>query len=358
MQKSILLVTSEFPPGPGGIGTHAFHLAKYLNEAGYAVEVLTEDREEYPDHKPMLFRVEYVPRNSRWGRAKFLMRTFIRIVRGPRVIMASGRKSLMATSVGLLLGKRLIGVLHGHELLMGSKVQRVLLGFMLRRFTHVVAVSAFSKSVSMPFLAGKDVVVIPNGIAIDERRKCEAKYIPSGSLKLLTVGTVSKRKGQHNVLKLLPEIIKQYPYVQYTIAGTIREPETIFPLVESLGLTAHVHVRGVVSNLVLERLYQDADIVIMLSENQPNGDVEGFGISILEGNNFGVPAIGSLGCGIEQAIENDFSGILIDPHSSIELKYAIAEILKRYSEFSENSLVWASRHSWKNLVEIYASLIE
>ena len=36
-----LIVSSEFPPGPGGIGTHAFELAGGLVRQGWDVEVLT-----------------------------------------------------------------------------------------------------------------------------------------------------------------------------------------------------------------------------------------------------------------------------------------------------------------------------
>ncbi len=39
--RKILLIVSEFPPGPGGIGNHAYNLAKYLNLNGCDVTVLT-----------------------------------------------------------------------------------------------------------------------------------------------------------------------------------------------------------------------------------------------------------------------------------------------------------------------------
>ena len=36
-----LMITSEFPPGPGGIGNHAYNLAKYLKINGKEIKVLT-----------------------------------------------------------------------------------------------------------------------------------------------------------------------------------------------------------------------------------------------------------------------------------------------------------------------------
>ena len=35
MKKNIMIVVSEFPPGPGGIGDHAYNLATKLSEKGY-----------------------------------------------------------------------------------------------------------------------------------------------------------------------------------------------------------------------------------------------------------------------------------------------------------------------------------
>ena len=46
-QKSklhITIVTSEFPPLPGGIGNHAYHLALFLSKHSYNVEVIADQR--------------------------------------------------------------------------------------------------------------------------------------------------------------------------------------------------------------------------------------------------------------------------------------------------------------------------
>ena len=40
----ILIVSSEFPPGPGGIGDHAFNLAEQLTFNGFEITVLSELR--------------------------------------------------------------------------------------------------------------------------------------------------------------------------------------------------------------------------------------------------------------------------------------------------------------------------
>lgn len=42
--NKVIIITSEFPPGPGGIGNHAFNLANQLFKESYQVEVLAPSR--------------------------------------------------------------------------------------------------------------------------------------------------------------------------------------------------------------------------------------------------------------------------------------------------------------------------
>ena len=39
--KNILFISAEFPPGPGGLGEHAFQISRGLNELGWEVTVIT-----------------------------------------------------------------------------------------------------------------------------------------------------------------------------------------------------------------------------------------------------------------------------------------------------------------------------
>ena len=42
--NKILLVTSEFPPQPGGLGNHSYNLANQLAKQKYAVTLITDVR--------------------------------------------------------------------------------------------------------------------------------------------------------------------------------------------------------------------------------------------------------------------------------------------------------------------------
>ena len=49
--KNVLIVTSEFPPKPGGIGNHAYNLASQLTTNKFKVRVIADQRIENIDEE-------------------------------------------------------------------------------------------------------------------------------------------------------------------------------------------------------------------------------------------------------------------------------------------------------------------
>jgi phosphatidylinositol alpha-1,6-mannosyltransferase len=103
----------------------------------------------------------------------------------------------------------------------------------------------------------------------------------------------------------------------------------------------------------LAELYQSAHVFIMLSENQPDGEVEGFGIAILEANYFGLPAIGSKGCGISDAIIDGYNGRLVEGNDPGAVRDALKDIMENFEKYSVHAKEWAKRHDWNRLVEYF-----
>ena len=95
----------------------------------------------------------------------------------------------------------------------------------------------------------------------------------------------------------------------------------------------------------------------MLSENLENGDFEGFGIAILEAMSMGLPAIGSINTGIEDAISNHTSGVLVNSNNVEEIDNAVGEILENYSRYSKNAKEWSGKFNWNKVIEQYIQLL-
>ena len=53
INKNVLIITSEFPPEPGGIGNHAYNIAKQLSMNNYTVTVVCDQRSKISNEKSL-----------------------------------------------------------------------------------------------------------------------------------------------------------------------------------------------------------------------------------------------------------------------------------------------------------------
>ena len=75
--------------------------------------------------------------------------------------------------------------------------------------------------------------------------------------------------------------------------------------------------------------YTAADVFAMISrEIDDKGEVEGFGIVYLEANACATPVLGGRSGGVEDAIADGESGLLVDPTNVAELGAALVRLLR------------------------------
>ena len=357
-----MLITSEFPPQPGGIGNHAWHLAKSFQEHGMEVQVLSDQRsgegkEEQAFDTAQPFEVIRVKRQNIivFSYLNRIRKAFS-LAKENDTVLLSGKFSIwIGGLLSLLLNKKYVAVLHGSEVLLPSKLQRKFTNFCLQRFNQLVAVSNYTKSL-IDYLK-LNVAVIPNGFEISELANQPKAIAPDFTLNLVTVGNVTPRKGQHNVIKALPEIKKKYPRLKYHIVGIPSTKDNLVRLAKNLNIAEHVVFHGRVSEEEKLTLLKQATIFMMLSEHTAKGDVEGFGIAILEANALGLPGIGARGCGIEDAIAHQKSGILVNNKNKEEIVEAIDTILGNYPQFSGNAIEWTQHFTWDKIIQQYLKVV-
>lgn len=359
---NILIVTSEFPPEPGGIGNHAYNLAKELSLNSFEVSVVTDQRDttilrekEFDSELP--FVINRIPIKK----IRFLMylnrvlKIFDTISKN-HTIIASGKFSLWIVAFATLFYKRnYIAVIHGFEVNFKNNWLKKITDNSLKRFHKIIAVSNFTKSL-INHLNLKNIEVIPNGFQISSfKSKIKKKNV--GSPSLITIGSVTERKGQKNVIKALPKLLIKFPKLMYHVVGTPFLKDEFIKIAQDLDVDKHIIFHGKVNEKKKYELLNRSDIFIMLSENTTNGDVEGFGIALIEANSLGIPAIGAKDCGIEDAIKNYSSGILVDRKNAIEFGKAIKIILNDYENYQNNSKIWASNFTWDLIIKKYIKTI-
>ncbi|MCX7549074.1 glycosyltransferase family 4 protein [Xanthomarina sp. F1114] len=359
MKKNILIITSEFPPQPGGIGNHAYYLAMYLAKNGYAVSVIADQRDleneaEIAFDSALPFAINRVALKSPRG-FMYVHRVF-KTLKGFRQadhIIATGKFSLWNVAFCSLFYKRhTMAVTHGTEVNFKSAGLKRAINMSLKRFDTVIAVSKYTKHLVANL--NLDVKVIPNGIDVSEWQPDKLSKINlEGDPVLTTVGRVSTRKGQLQMIQLLPELIKNHPKIQYHCIGIPTEAPAFLEQAKQLGVEKHVIFHGAVSEADLKSMLLATDVFVMLSTESTSGDVEGFGIAILEANAMGVPALGSKGCGIEDAINHGISGFLVDAKDVVDFEAKLSMLLEAPKTYKEQAKAWAQQHDWNQIIKQY-----
>lgn len=364
MKKNILIISSEFPPQPGGIGNHAYNLAFYLSKNNYTVSVIADQRaivnaEENAFDSKLSFTVQRIPLK----RVRFLMYVH-RVIKTMRAfkkadyVIATGKFSLWNVAFcSFFFTRKTMAVIHGTEVNFQSAGLKRAIDMSLKRFDLIVAVSEYTKRLVAHI--EREVIVIPNGINLSAwQAKNSNKASLNGQPVLTTVGRVSTRKGQLQVIKLLPELTMLYPNIHYHCIGIPTEANDFMHQARALGVDTKVTFHGAVDDIRLKAVLLASDVFVMLSTESNTGDVEGFGIAILEANALGIPAIGSNNCGIEDAILDEKSGLLVSNGDIAEFKSALKSIMEHPDQYKAGAIKWANRHSWDDIVARYIKEIE
>jgi phosphatidylinositol alpha-1,6-mannosyltransferase len=342
----LLLIASEFPPGPGGIGTHAYHVASQLRQRGWDVVVLTpqhyvaaDEVKAFNESQPFpivsLRSIPGAPLEAvyRWCVASAWIKRW-----QPDVIIATGERSVWLTS-WLTSGRPTPWVAIGHGTEFGATAgwERWLTRRSFERATAVVCVSEYTRQrMDAMGIRPRRTVVIPNGADATQFRvlpwsdvdRFRAEIGLNGARVLLTVGNVTERKGQDVVIRALPEILRRVPDTIYLIAGLPTRQAAFARLAADLGVVDHVRFLGRVAPADLVRYLNCCDVFVMTSRHTDDGDFEGYGIAVVEAAVCGKPAVVSANCGLHEAIVDGQTGLAVPEDDPARTARAILALLE------------------------------
>lgn len=208
-----------------------------------------------------------------------------------------------------MTGTRYDVLLHGmdFDLARSEPRKRLLLKCVLRCARRVFAnSSALSKEVSA--FAKRTVEVLHPSISDELIEVSSMIGDRQGSgTKILTVARLVDRKGHVKVL----EAMRKIPELTYTIVGDGPMRKEIETKVKEYGLFDRVTLLQHVSDGKLPELYASHDIFVMPT-SRSRTDREGFGIVYLEAGLFGLPVIATRQPGVDEAVIEDETGLLIE----------------------------------------------
>lgn len=368
--KSVVILVNEFAPAQGGVGNQAYYLAKYLCEVCTNVSVITfyQTEHDFTFDGKQPFKI-YRRKEYKWGIFRLLTLTInvIKIIKEekPDTIIVSNYFFLWLLPVIRLfyIKARYATIIHGTELRHTNIVFKSLSYLGLFASEKIIAVSHYTRSILKFNFLRKRTDVCHIGIP-DQLLIPETEHKECSKLKLATIGTFTAKKGYINVLKILPYLLEEWPEGTYKVSGINNVLEfynAANKFSTGILLKSRIEISDSFTNTNLEHIqlfFKDVCIYLALGEQTKRGDVEGYGIALLEANARGVPVIATNNFGFRETVKDGYSGILVNPHSKDEVIAAIRHVLNNYPAFSKKARVWAFEHRWSKLYKAYYDVIK
>lgn len=342
----LFFLASEFPPGPGGIGTHAHQVASQLVRRGWIVEVaapqdLVTDAAAAEFNSAQPFVVHPLRRFGR-GPVKLAHRMAVvssRIAKAaPDVVVGSGERMVwVAAALSKLHRIPHVAVGHAMEFNRTPRWEYELTRRSFETAAGAICVSNYtwSRMVSCGIQA-RAGGVIPNGanadrfrlVPEDEALAFRRQRNLADATLLITVGSVHERKGQDVVIRALPRVLREIPNVHYLVVGMPYEQARFEAIARECGVDSRVHFLGALDHDELVRALNAADVFVMASKHTPAGDFEGFGIAVVEAALCGCPAVVSSQSGVVEAIRPGETGLVADMGDPVSTADRLIELLR------------------------------
>jgi len=265
--------------------------------------------------------------------------------------------AIVAAVANIGLNKKLIITVQGTYAVapLYNFVAGTLLKWAYKRADKIIAISQYTQNEILKKANLSNIEVINPGIDFKKFYKIP---VYSDEKFILSVGALKYRKGYHISIPAFALAKKELPDLKYKIVGSQKDVayfKHLKDLAFENGVAGDVEFLSGVSDETLSDLYRRAKLFILTSVNE-NHHFEGFGLVFLEAAAAALPVIGTLGNGIEDAVKNNYNGILAPQNDIEKTAKAITDIIKNENltkEMSLNSVAWAEDHDWGKVVLKY-----
>lgn len=344
-----LLISELFPPRVGGSATWFYQVYRHYPPGEAVVLTDYQPGDETVD-KGLSLSIYRVPMQMRdWGflnlrSARQYLRlalTATRLAREHGSQMIHCGRAITEGVIGYLLLRltRLPYCVYAHGEEIGGACSSRQLTLLMRcayRFAHRIVANSNNTRGLLRALGVPDrkIILIHPGVDVDRFRPCDdvsrtrTRLGLDGARVLLSVGRLQRRKGHDMVLRSLPTIAAVLPDIRYVIVGTGEEEARLHHLAQELNTAHRVEFRTAVSDEELPNYYGACDLFVMPNREEPDHDIEGFGIVFLEANACGKVVIGGKSGGTADAIVNGETGLRVDGESPQAIAEAVIDLLR------------------------------
>ena len=234
------------------------------------------------------------------------------------------------------------------------------LGYLIEKFIFplvymnipVVAISQTTKrELESIGFNGRKINIVYSGINGQNPQKAlKTKF---SNPTLLYLGRIKRYKRIDLLVKIFPKIIEKVPNARLIIAGWGTEASSIANLAMKSPLRRKISLMGPVSEDEKKSLLSRAWIFV----NPSIG--EGWGISVIEANMHGTPAISFNVSGLSESIQDEKTGLLAQNENDIIEK--ICQVLKDNNlreRLSKNAIEFANSFNWDKTTKESLNIIK
>lgn len=171
--------------------------------------------------------------------------------------------------------------------------------------------------------------VVPMGVDLEGVEEPRADS-PSTACDFLFVGRLAEKKGVDVLLRACARV----PEARLVVIGDGPEEPFLRGLANELGLEGRVDFRGRRPRREVLAALRHASVLVIPSRVAGDGDQDGTPVVLAEGIALSVPIIASSIGGIAERLEQDVTGILVEPDSVDDLVTALRRAIDRPDEMA------------------------
>ena len=240
-----------------------------------------------------------------------------------------------------ILGKKIYSI-HHHFSYLGESgwryfIHKTLETFFLRISTATILASPYVKDCFSKMLPKSKYIYVPLGVKKSKRDALNRKDI-TGTVDLLYVGTIEKRKGLLYLLESLNKLStnKEISYKCHIVGKVLEEDykREMDNKIKEYNLTDDIIFHGRLDDEELNRIYSESDIFVFPSM------LEGYGMVLLEAMSYSLPIIAFDNSAMPYTVKTGETGILVENKNVDSFYRAIVKLVEDkdyYSNIVENS---------------------
>jgi glycosyltransferase involved in cell wall biosynthesis len=272
----------------------------------------------------------------------------------------------VAAAIKATSGLPFVTTCHGADIYgFSGRLPRALKRWSLRRSDAVTVVSrALGDEVEALGVEQDKLHVMPMGVDTSlfspNARSSELRRRRGDGPLILFVGRLSPKKGVPHLIDAAPEILRAIPETTILIVGDGPCAPELKEQATRLGLQEKVVFEGAVAHDALPSYFASADVFVAPSIVAPDGDTEGLSVVVLEAMASGCPVVATDVGGIDEALKDGETGLIIPAGDSAALAEAVVRLLTDRAEanvLATRAISAIARFDLDNVVTRYAELI-